>query len=296
MRSYHGFMKLACALLTVGSVFAQQFEVASIRPSAPPGGDHMDVGVHIDGSQVRVTALNLKDYIGAAYKVKLYQIQGPDWLGGERFDISAKLPAGATESQVPDMLKALLADRFKMKSHTETKDFPVYALSVAKGGLKMKESAVDPNAEVGDPGESPKPKPAANVSGSGGRGGVHIEYGGGSFFTMADQKFIARKLPMASFAELLARFEDKPVVDLTGLKGSYDFDLEFTPEDYMAMLIRSAIAAGVTMPPEALRALSGSSGDSLLNALEKLGLKLETRKAPLEVLVIDHMEKAPTEN
>jgi uncharacterized protein (TIGR03435 family) len=291
-------MKLACAFLTIGSVFAQtalpQFEVASIRPSAPPGPERMDVGVHIDGAQVRITALNLKDYISAAYKVKLYQIQGPDWLGGERFDIGAKLPAGAAADQVPDMLKALLADRFKMKSHMETKDFPVYALVVAKGGLKMKESPVDPNAEVGDPGE--KPKPAANVTGSGGRGGVHIEYGGGSFFTMADNKFIARKLPIASFVDVLARFEDKPVVDQTGLKGSYDFDLEFTPEDYMAMLIRSAVAAGVTMPPEALRMLSGSSGDSLLNALERLGLKLETRKAPLEVLVIDHMEKAPTEN
>jgi uncharacterized protein (TIGR03435 family) len=295
-------MKLIRAFLPVLSsftVFAQsavpQFEVASIRPSAPLGGDHVNVGVHIDGQRISSTSLNLKDYISAAYKLKIYQIQGPDWLGGERFDINAKLPAGATEAQVPDMLKALLADRFKMKAHPDTKDFPVYALVVAKGGLKMKESPPDPNAEVGDPGEKPK-APATNVSGSGGRGGVHIEYGHGSFFTMADNKFIARKLPMASFAELLGRFEDKPVVDMTGLSGSYDFDLEFTPEDYMAMLIRSAIAAGVTMPPEALRALTGSSGDSLLNALDRLGLKLETRKAPLEVLVIDHIEKAPTEN
>jgi uncharacterized protein (TIGR03435 family) len=290
-------MKLACAFLAIGSVFAQtaQFEVASIKPSAPPGGEHMDVGVHIDGQRVSCTALNLKDYISAAYKLKIHQILGPDWIGGERFDINAKLPAGTSEAQVPDMLKALLADRFKMTAHRETKDFPVYALTVAKGGLKMKESPPDPDAPTGDPGERPK-APATNVSGSGGRGGVHIEYGNGSFFTMADNKFIARKLPMASFVEVLARFEDKPVVDMTGLTGSYDFDLEFTQEDYMAMLIRSAIAAGVTMPPEALRMLSGSSGDSLLNALEKLGLKLETRKAPLEVLVVDHIEKAPTEN
>lgn len=255
----------------------------------------MAVGVHIDGARVSCTSLNLKDYIGAAYKLKIYQIEGPDFIGGERFDINAKLPAGATEAQVPDMLKALLADRFKMTSHMETKDFPVYALVVAKGGLKMKESPADPAGPVGDPGEKPK-APAVNVSGGGGRGGVHIEYGNGSFFTMADNKFVARKLAMTSFAELLARFEDKPVVDMTGLTGSYDFDLVFTPEDYMAMLIRSAIAAGVTMPPEALRMLSGSSGDSLADGLAQLGLKLETRKAPLEMLVIDHIEKAPTEN
>ncbi|HTB11325.1 MAG TPA: TIGR03435 family protein [Bryobacteraceae bacterium] len=288
-------MKLVYAFLPIVLLGqTAQFEVASIRPSPPPGPERMNVGVHIDGARVSCTALNLKDYISAAYKIKIYQIEGPDFLGSERFDINAKLPAGAAEAQVPDMIKALLAERFQMKAHRETKDFPVYALVVAKGGLKMKESPVDPN-EVGDPGEKPK-APATNVTGSGGRGGVHLEYGHGSFFTMADNKFIARKLAIANFVEVLARFEDKPVVDMTGLTGSYDFDLEFTQEDYMAMLIRSAIAAGITMPPEALRMLSGSSGDSLTNALERLGLKLENRKAPLEVLVVDRIEKAPTEN
>jgi uncharacterized protein (TIGR03435 family) len=275
-------------ILTCCAAFGQnQFEVASIRPSASPGAYQMSVGIHIDGAQVSCNSFNLKDYIAAAYKVKIYQIQGPDFIGGERFDIHATLPPGATQDQVPDMLKALLADRFGMKFHRETKDFPVYGLVIAKGGLKMKESAPDPE----DTGSIAK-----SVTATGGRGGVHLDYGHGSFFTMADNKFTARKLPMSSFAEVLARFEDKPVVDMTGLKGSYDFDLVFTPEDYTAMLIRSAIAAGVTMPPEALRMLSGSSGDSLLDSLATLGLKLEARKAPLEVLVIDHIEKAPTEN
>lgn len=283
-------------LLSSAVIFAQtaQFEVASVRPSPPPGPERMDVGVHIDGQQVRITALNLKDYISAAYKVKLYQIEGPDYMGSERFDITGKVPAGASGDQVPEMLKSLLVDRFKLKAHMEKKDFPVYALVVAKGGLKMKESAPpDPDADV--PGEKPKGQ-AVNVTGGGGRGGVHIEYGHGSFFTMADNKFIGRKLPMSSFVEVLARFEDKPVVDMTGLTGSYDFDLEFTQEDYMAMLMRSAIAAGVNLPPEALRMMSGASGDSLLSALDKLGLKLENRKSPLDMLVIDHIERAPTEN
>ena len=284
-------MKLVLLLvLATVSMFGQTFEVASIRPSGPPSGDHMSVGIHIDGARISCTYFSLKDYVTAAYTVKIYQVVGPDWMGGERFDIAATLPAGAKQEQVPDMLKALLADRFGMKFHRETRDFPVYGLVAAKGGLKMQESAPDPD----DP--TDQPKAATNVTGTGGRGGVHLDYGHGSFFTMADNKFTARKLPMSSFAEVLARFEDRPVVDMTELKGSYDFDLEFTPEDYMAMLIRSAIAAGVTMPPEALRMLSGSSGDSLLNALQRLGLKLETRKAPLEVLVIDRIEKAPTEN
>ena len=280
------------AFLILSSVaFGQTFEVASIRPSAGPAAERMAVGVHIDGARISCTSLSLRDYITSAYQVKLYQVVAPDWIAGERFDVQATLPPGATQEQVPDMLKALLADRFGMKFHRETRDFPVYGLVVAKGGLKMKESTPDP-----EDAPAKEKTPSVNVSGSGGRGGVHIEYGHGSFFTMADNKFIARKLPMASFAEVLARFEDRPVVNMTELTGSYDIDLEFTPEDYMAMLIRSAISAGVTLPPEALRLLSGSSGDSLLNALQRLGLKLETRKAPLEVLVIDHIEKAPTEN
>jgi uncharacterized protein (TIGR03435 family) len=226
-----------------------------------------------------------------AYKVKDYQISGPDWAAGERFDIAATLPAGTKEDQVPDMLKALLAERFQMKFHRDTKDFPVYALVAGKGGLKAKESAPE-----SDKGDEEGPKGAVNVSGSGGRGGVNISLGKGSYFTMADNKFVVRKLTMASFAEMLARFEDRPVVDMTGIAGSYDFDLTFTQEDFNAMMIRSAITAGVNLPPEALKALQYSSGDSLLVALEKVGLKLETRKAPLDVLVIDHVLRVPTEN
>jgi uncharacterized protein (TIGR03435 family) len=252
----------------------------------------VNVGVHLDGARISCTQLNLKDYISTAYQVKLYQISGPDWLGSERFDISATLPAGAQQEQVPDMLKALLVDRFQMKFHREKKDFPVYALVVAKSGLKLNETPKD--SESPDGGEPAKP--AVNVTGSGGRGGVHINLGNGSYFSLADNKFIGRKLTMLSFVDMLARFEDRPVIDMTDLKGNYDVDLNFTTEDYNALMIRSAIAAGVVLPPEAMKALEYASGDSLLAALEKVGLKLEARKAPLDVIVIDHMAKAPTEN
>jgi uncharacterized protein (TIGR03435 family) len=85
---------------------------------------------------------------------------------------------------------------------------------------------------------------------------------------------------------LLARFTDKP----------YDFSLEFSPEDFRARLIRSAVIAGATLPPEALKLLDSGSGDSMAVALDMVGLKLESRKAPLEVLVIDRLEKAPSDN
>ena len=128
----------------------------------------MDVGVHIDGQQVRCTHLALKDYILAAFQIKVYQVSGPDSMT-ERFDISAKLPAGAKEDQVADMLKSLLVERFGMKFHMEKKDFPVYALLVGKNGIKAKQSALQP--ESGADGDAPRP--AVNVSGNGGRGGTY---------------------------------------------------------------------------------------------------------------------------
>ncbi|MGA3201186.1 MAG: TIGR03435 family protein [Bryobacteraceae bacterium] len=287
MKLIRSFLPVLASL----TVFGQQFEVASVRPSTGPTGDHVNAGVHIDGSRISCTYLSLTDYISAAYKVKIYQISGPEWLPGEHFDISATLPAGATQDQVPDMLKALLADRFQMKFHKEKKDFPVYGLEVAKSGLRALESAEDSESDAADAAKAP-----VNVSATGGRGGVNINLGHGSYFTFADNKLVARKLTMASLAEMLARFEDRPVVDMTGVEGKYDLDLQFTQEDYNAMLIRAAMAAGVVLPPEAMKALEYSSGDSLLGALEKVGLKLEHRKAPLDVVVIDHIARVPTEN
>jgi uncharacterized protein (TIGR03435 family) len=292
-------LALAAPLLAMTVSMAQtaaprlEFEVASIRPSAPMTAE-AKIGVHVDGAQVSCTYLSLKDYIQSAYNVKNYQVVGPEWVGSERFDIAAKLPAGATKDQVPAMLQSMLEDRFKMKTHRESKDFPVYALIVAKAGLKLKESS-DPDGAAAAA-QAPGRGGDVNVTAQGGRGGVSVNLGNGSFFTFADNKMEGRKLAMQSFADTLARFMDRPVVDMTELKGVYDFTLEFTQEDYMAMLIRSALAAGVVMPPQALKMLELSSGDSLLTALAAQGLKLEARKAPLPVLVIDRMEKTPSDN
>jgi uncharacterized protein (TIGR03435 family) len=269
-----------------------EFEVASIKTSAPPGPGTGRIlgGVHIDGSQVNWTFLSLKDYIVSAYRVRIYQIDGPDWLGSERFDINAKLPAGSSPKDAAQMLQALLEDRFKLKIHREQRDFAVYGLVVGKGGLKMKESAVDSDA----PPATAAPG-AASVAAVSRPGGVTVNYSNGSSFTFADNKFEGHKLSATLMADVMARFTDRPVVDMTSLKGNYDFVIELTPEDFRAMGIRAAIAAGAQIPPQILQQFE-SSGDSLANALEKLGLKLEPRKAPIEVLVVDHAEKAPSEN
>ena len=242
--------------------------------------------MHIDGARVNIASLSLNDIFAAAYKVKLHQISGPDWMASERFDINAKIPAGSNGDQIPPMLQALLADRFGMAFHRETKDFPVYALVVGKTGLKMKETPPDPPAD-------PAEHKSFDVTTSATATSTSINYGNGMYMTFGNNSFVGRKLPAAAMAETLARFVDRPVVDMTALKGNYDFTLQFSPEDFGAMMMRAAIAAGITSSAGGLmKLIDASNGDSLFNALETLGLKLERSKAPIEVLVIDHIEKA----
>jgi uncharacterized protein (TIGR03435 family) len=283
--------------LSAGAMFAQtppraEFEVASIRPSDPilSPADAAKIGVHIDGARVNLTKLSLNDFIAAGYKVKLHQISGPDWLASERFDINAKLPPGANSDQIQEMIGALLEDRFGMKFHREMRDFPVYALVVSKTGLRMKESPADPPADPADTRKS------FDMTTSSSQTGTTINYGNGMYMTFGNNMFEARKLPASAMADTLARFVDRPVVDMTDLKGNYDFTLKFEPEDFRAMMMRAAIAAGITLPPEAMKLIDAANGDSLPNALETLGLKMEKRRAPIEVLVIDHMEKSPSAN
>jgi uncharacterized protein (TIGR03435 family) len=266
-----------------------EFEVASIKLSASVEPQRVRVGLHVDGSQVSGAALSLENMIGIAYRVKRYQISGPDWLASERFDVNAKIPEGGSEKQVPEMLQALLEDRFQMKFHRESRELPVYGLIVGKNGPKLEEAESDAHAS----GVSPKP---VNVSATGQRHGVAINYGNGSYFNFADNRLEGHKLSAALMADVLSRFSERPVVDMTGLKGVYNFDLELSPEDFRAMLIRSAVGAGVQLSPRALQLAEAASGDSLSDALDKLGLKLESRKAPVEILVIDHVEMTPTEN
>lgn len=180
----------------------QEFEVASIKPSAPPtGANRVLGGVHIDGSQVNWTFLSLKDYIVSACRVRIYQISGPDWLGSERFDIAAKLPVGSSPKDAAVMLQALLEDRFQLKTHREQKDFAVYGLEIGKGGLKMKESTPDSSAQT-----QTNSSVAASAAAISRPGGVTVNFSNGSTFTFADNKFEGHKLTATSMADVMARF------------------------------------------------------------------------------------------
>jgi uncharacterized protein (TIGR03435 family) len=272
--------------------FAQappQFEVASIKPSAPSADMRVNLGYHVDGAMVTCSRLTLLDYIRMAWQIKDFQISGPEWLksGGDRFDIVGRLPEGGKPDQVRDMLKALLIERFHLQFHNESKDFPVYALVVLKSGIHMTENAVD-DSDI-------KGKPPTEVAASGGPEGVAIKLGKGSF-NFGNNTLQVTKLDMPNFANVLTRFVDRPVVDMTGLTGTYDFSFKLTDEDYMVMQIRAGLSAGVPMPPQALKMLDIPSGDSLHSGLQSVGLKLDPRKAPLPVLVIDKADKTPTDN
>jgi uncharacterized protein (TIGR03435 family) len=258
---------------------------------------------------VDIGFLSLADLIQTAYKVKRYQVSGPDWMSQQRFDILAKMPEGATKEQVPEMLQGLLADRFKLTFHKETREHSVYGLVVGKGGPKLKESATEPAPEL-------KPEAGGNtVSFGGGQirqsGNTVVVTGAGrpgtTKMTMADgkMKMDSTKVTMTAFCEMLSRFTDKPVVDMTELTGSYDVTLEIS----MAELQNVARSAGVAIPGMAPSGGGGgdagrpgdaasdpSTSGSVFASVQALGLKLESRKAPVETIVVDKLEKLPTEN
>lgn len=268
-----------------------QFEAASIR-STPVLEAGVKLGMHSDGAQVRFDFLSLRDLTRIAWQVKDYQVLGPDWIASERYTVVAKVPEGNfTDEQKREMLQNLLIDRFGLKYHNEKKEFAVYALEQGKNGVKMTETPPDAN------GEAAPPAKGINVSASGSERGVFVDLGGGAYFTFTDNKFVGHKITVPRIVDSLAMYLDKPLIDQTGLPAekTYDLTLAITPEDYRVMLIRSAIHAGIQLPPQALQLADGSI-DSFYSALDTAGLKLESKRAPLDVIVVDQANKTPSDN
>ncbi len=329
------FAAAAAVLLSGGAVFAQSqatpaFEVATIKPSPPMNpaslmSGQMHVGMTVDGSRVDIGFFPLQALICTAYKIKPYQLEGPDWLKDQRWDILAKMPEGANKDQVPEMLQQLLADRFHLKILRGSSEHSVYALTVAKSGLKMKEAEPDPAPAPGStPAEgAPAEPPPAKGEIVMGRGENQIRVtrsAGGRGATVSNAKFgqmkIApgengtmvlqfSKMKMSDLADMLTPFLDHPVVDQTDLKGSYQVGLELTMEEMMRVARMSGMmgAMGGPAAPGAPAADASHPADaasnpssSLFAAIQKLGLKLENRKLPVDTITVVHVEKTPTEN
>jgi uncharacterized protein (TIGR03435 family) len=302
-------LRISAGLLLIASAACAQtaaaplaFEVASVKlgtiDQAKILAGQQHVGLKVEGNRVDIGISSLSELIAMAYKVKYYQIQGPDWLGptGQRFDILAKMPEGATKEQVPEMLQALLAERFKLTLHRISKETQVYALVIGKNGLKMKETPPDvPVAPTGD--DAPAKDTNMKISGTQEKGMTITNTPAGTQkVTMADgiMHVEASKMPVSMLAEALSRYVDHPVVDMTELKGNYQVVLDISPED-----IRNVMrSVGAQMPAGAGGAADTASepGSSILTSVQQLGLKLEARKMPIDLIAIDHLEKLPTEN
>lgn len=312
------FVTLGMCLAFAGGALAQtpaaplEFEVASVKPSQPVtpamvASGKIHAGMKVDNARVDIGLMPLLQLITKAFDVKQYQVQGPDFLLTTPFDIVAKMPAGATKEQVPQMLQALLRDRFKLTYHRETKEHAVYALVVAKGGFKMEPFKADPEQAAAANG----PVTGSNeVTISGGRGqGQTVSDGTGlqqKITPSADGKSIHiefTKISLPQLSEGLFRFVGRPIVDKTELKGDYNGSMDIALADILAVQRAAGIATpgaggdgaakGDARPADAV---SDSSGNSVVQSLQAMGLKLEARKLPMETIVIDHIEKTPTEN
>jgi uncharacterized protein (TIGR03435 family) len=240
-----------------------KFEVASVKPSSAT-----NLAMHLDGARVDIRRWSLQQLILRAYSLWFYQLSGPDWMATERFDVLAKLPQGADPDQLPNMLQSLLAERFHLTAHEETRTLQVLALVVAKNGPRMQPALSDAAGHLPSVGRildglwSSETGPAAPFGPTASdftNGVLHVQF---------------TRLPMIALAQIAGSYLREPVVDSTGLTGSYQVTLNL-----------ALSAEGADAP-----------GSSVFSAIDRLGLRLERRRAPVPVLVVDHLERVPTEN
>ena len=264
------------------------FEVATVKSAPPPTDGRIMIGLGGDPGRVNYTNTNLKMILPRAFGVKSFQITGPSWLETERYNIVAKIPDNTPPEQVPLMLQNLLVERFKLKFHREKKDLPVYALVTGKNGPKLEKS--EDNGLEGPP-DAPGVKQAGTGRGPGGRG--MMMFGPG--------RLEMKHMSISNFADMLSNILDRPVLDQTGIQGFYNIKLEVSMEELMQMKgAMTRIMPGGPGPgagePGRGPAPESAPGQSIFTAIQQLGLKLEPKKEPLEMIVIDSGDKVPPEN
>jgi len=255
-----------------------EFEVASVKMATPT--PYMAKAMNKTGgpgtsdpSQLTYTNAPMQALLEDAFGVRKHQLSGPPWLNQSRFDVLAKLPPGATREQVRAMLQKLLVDRFGLTFHHESREVAVYVLVVAKGGVKMKVSSDNPPAV-------PERFPQLRQGQQSG-----MAAGMSSDFVI---RYTARKQTLATLANILYNSMDRPVLDATELTGTYDFTLEYLPEHVSR-------ASGV--PSDSQPDPDTAPAPSVYSAVQsQLGLRLDSRKSPFDVIVIDELRKSPTEN
>lgn len=266
-----------------------KFEVASVKPWSGGGpvirGPGVYATVSITDRRVAILGAPLKQIIQIAFNVRPYQITGPEWMATTRLEVQATIPESVDKKRVPEMLQALLAERFGLVAHRAASLQPVYGLVVSKGGIKFATAKVATDES------------GANIKvlgdGQGVTGGVSNRGDFGPFtLSMSDgmMHFEFTQITLNDFAKFLSQGQvGLPVVDMTGLNGNYDIKLGVSVGDVGA-------AAGIRTSADDPAVPTAAAGSSFFSGLEKLGLRLESTKAPIELVVVDHVERVPTSN
>ena len=265
------------------------FEVASIKPNR---ADDMRLGIMIRPGRFTANGANAKFLITFAYNVKDFQISGgPKWIDTDRYDVDAKeedslvdelqkLPPEQRADQIRGRVQTLLADRFKLSLSHATKELPVYELVIAKNGPKLHE------AKAGDTYPNGIKGPDGRV-----RSGMGL-------MQMGRGQLTGQGVPIANLVHMLSQQLGRDVLDKTGLKGNYDFTLQWTPDQNQGGMFRGPEPGGpgAGSPGPDSAPAPDASGPSIFTAVqEQLGLKLDSQKGPVDILVIEHIEK-PSEN
>jgi uncharacterized protein (TIGR03435 family) len=242
-------MRIAILTLLSVSAFAQTpaFEVATIRASGTATSS-----VDVSPGRLTLRSRNLSQLLQQAFNVQTTQIVGPSWLSDYFYDISATAPATATEEDMRLMLQNLLKMRFNLREHRETREVPIYVLTVGKNGHKLKENPVE----------------------------------GSPSFRSGQRNLTGNGATIKQMTDFLARVLRAPLIDRTGLTGRYDYYLDINA--YVTPEVQQG-AKGGALPIEAPGIVA-----SVLQ--EQLGLKLDSSKAPTEMVIVDRIEKEPTEN
>ena len=280
------FVVFACALAYGQSPVGPTFEVASVKPAPVPANGQ---GVYFgparggpgtpDPGQITWSYANLKAILLTAYDAKNYQINGPSWLDTERYNVIAKVPAGSTKEQVRVMWQNLLRERFSLVLHHESKEFQVEDLVVGKDGSKLKETTWDADAPL------PEGPPKRDKDGQlASPGAVLTIFPGPDSHVHA----VVKAQPISWLTANLGNVVGRPVIDKTGLTGKYDFNLDYK------MVLPPGVLPG-TIPATGDRA-SDPGPDLAAVVQEQLGLRLVAGKAQIDILVIDKVEKVPTDN
>lgn len=301
------------------------FEVASIRPASFPPGPGAGKGRggpgpnRIDAAGLSLPFISLSDLLPYAFQVKDFQVIVPSWTHESRWTISAKLPDGASPDQAPEMVRSLLVDRFKMTVHREKREQPVYELTAGGGSSRLKTASPD-DFKAWD----------GSFPGFGFRGPLQT----GAAITgrivpsancTRNYEFVP--LPMTAFADALTMFLARPVVDKSGMTGNYRLVLTLSGEAEAGMMANMMRGRGLPPPapgvgggrggpkggPEAppppeiaspgcadpftlIGDGIGSPDSAIIKAVQQLGLTLQPGRAPIDTIIVDHLEKTPTEN